>query len=125
MLVPVEVTAGGKARLRMQLARVVGGEQRIKAAAKPRNATLHLSLSSAVHLPQWRPHHPELLAGMTSRLLACPLCAADMLTDTAVLELAVPRRMERHLHPATLGSSSVLAVGEPVYLIGHPYGLSE
>jgi putative serine protease PepD len=46
----------------------------------------------------------------------------DVSSDLAVLRVSVP---SSRLHPLTLASSSGVAVGQPVYALGSPFGLSE
>jgi putative serine protease PepD len=50
------------------------------------------------------------------------LVGSDSSTDLAVIKVNAPGSQ---LHPLTLGSSSKLAVGDPVVAIGSPFGLEE
>jgi putative serine protease PepD len=50
------------------------------------------------------------------------LVAGDSSTDLAVIKVNAP---DSQLYPLTLGSSSKLAVGDPVVAIGSPFGLEE
>jgi putative serine protease PepD len=50
------------------------------------------------------------------------LVGSDSSTDLAVIEVNAP---DSQLYPLTLGSSSKLAVGDPVVAIGSPFGLEE
>jgi len=49
------------------------------------------------------------------------LVGRDPYSDLAVIKVDVPENM---LHPLPLGNSSNLVVGEPVYAVGNPFGLS-
>lgn len=49
------------------------------------------------------------------------LVGRDPYSDLAVIKVNVPKNM---LHPLPLGNSSNLVVGEPVYAVGNPFGLS-
>jgi len=53
------------------------------------------------------------------------LVGADVYSDLAVIKVDIPAENANVLlHPLTLGNSSLLVVGEPVYAIGNPFGLS-
>jgi len=53
------------------------------------------------------------------------LVGADAYSDLAVIKVDIPpENANMLLHPLTLGDSSLLVVGEPVYAIGNPFGLS-
>jgi len=53
------------------------------------------------------------------------LVGADVYSDLAVIKVDLPpEKASSLLRPLTLGNSSSLVVGEPVYAIGNPFGLS-
>lgn len=58
-------------------------------------------------------------------IMTATLVGADVYSDLAVIKVDVPPESASVLlRPLTLGNSSLLVVGEPVYAIGNPFGLS-